>query len=411
MMGGGIGLGLGRLRLGARGVKLSLVQDAINIIRRLGGTLIGIPDNFAGSYIDSTGTTPVTAVGDLVGLLTDRSYGAGNLGGELVTNGDFSAGTAGWNATSATISTVGGELSVLASSTAQPSAAQAISTVSGKTYKISARLRADAANTAAKSARVRVAETASGGLIYSGPYEVTSNGVARELTAFFTAPIATAYVLLEVGSSSAYGNVGDKAYFDNISVREVLGNHATQPTTASKPVVAVNAQGKKVISFDGSNDFLQTGITTGNEGWICAGFKQNSAVTVYPVASGGLTDTQAGICLRLTSGITPLVTASDGTLRQLVVADSSIAIGEAVVQSCGWNSTTLMLGVNNTEKSEARTRNPTSSTITTIGGADGTGSGTVNGQITAVVRCPVLPSAADRDLIRKWIGSLQGQTL
>lgn len=190
-----------------------------------------------GTYQDSTGTMPVTAVGEVLGLLTDRSYGAGNLGVNLVVNGDFSNGTTGWTSISSSLSVSAGELVVMASSSAQPSGSQALSTVAGKTYAVSVQMRADAANAIAKSARVRLASSASGGTIYSGPHEVTANGVTRALSFVFTASVASTFVLLEVGSTSAYGNAGDKAYFSNITVREVLGNHATQPTTASKPTV------------------------------------------------------------------------------------------------------------------------------------------------------------------------------
>ena len=45
---------------------------------------------------DTAGTTPVTATGQTVGLLLDKSQGL-VLGPELVTNGDFSGGSTGWS--------------------------------------------------------------------------------------------------------------------------------------------------------------------------------------------------------------------------------------------------------------------------------------------------------------------------
>ena len=50
-------------------------------------------------FQDSAGTTPVTAVGQPVGLQLDKSKGL-VLGPELVTNGDFSAGSTGWTSSS-----------------------------------------------------------------------------------------------------------------------------------------------------------------------------------------------------------------------------------------------------------------------------------------------------------------------
>lgn len=53
------------------------------------------PSDFSTLFQDSAGTTPVTAVGQPVGLMLDRRFGLVR-GAELVSNGDFSQGTAGW---------------------------------------------------------------------------------------------------------------------------------------------------------------------------------------------------------------------------------------------------------------------------------------------------------------------------
>ena len=53
------------------------------------------PSDFSTLYQNSTGTTPVTAVEQPVGLMLDRSRGL-VLGAELVTNGTFDANVTGW---------------------------------------------------------------------------------------------------------------------------------------------------------------------------------------------------------------------------------------------------------------------------------------------------------------------------
>lgn len=241
----------------------TLLHQALSTIRRNGGTLIGIPDNFAGTYTDSTGTTPVTAVGDVIGKLNDR-----------------------------------------------------------------------------------------------------------------------------VGT-----------------------NNATQPTTASKPLVAVNAQGKKVISFDGSNDFLQTDITTGNEGWFCAGVTPANTTTAMSVANAGEgTATIPGVWL-FSSGGSWTASAADGSSRTNQAAAMQGASPQFV--SMGWNASSLLLGVNGTELTTPKVGTGSWSSganVLRFGLYQGS-SIPFNGPLTAIIYTPVLPSAADRALIRKWVGSLQGQTL
>lgn len=543
----------------------NLGVQALSAIRRNGGMLLNVPDNFAGVFEESTGITPVDALGDVIGLITDRSYGAGNLGAELVTNGDFSNGAAGWTLIPG-VSVSGGAL-VFDGTTSfinGAALAQATSTspiVAGKSYLFTYTITGNPGGGISANVGSALGTIRSAAGTYSEILVATSAGIP--------------YIMTRASAGVRTGGV------DNISVREVLGNHATQATASQKPVVGrvpnrtrgpvnlllwsgdftnaawtagksagatvgalttgpdglqsarlvtfasssdylyqgltaypavtgasvtsaavVNSATRAIsyggaspsgtdvfaaydmgggwwlqtlartfttttsaltvqvlpgavagtfayhraalftgtvtaqqiidnggiqltttqplpnvlswtnaISFDGTNDFLQTGITTGNEGWVAVGVKHNAATTCYPAAAGGLIDTLAGINLRLINGVTPQVLACDGTLRQVLQADANITQGDAFVNSCGWDGTTLLLGVNNTEKTAPRTRNPTASVGMTIGAADATGAGVVNGTITAVVRCPVLPSAADRALIRRWIGSLQGQTL
>ena len=51
------------------------------------------------------------------------------------------------------------------------------------------------------------------------------------------------------------GAIGDKAYFDNISIKEIPGNHATQPTAGSRPLYQV-VDGYGCAQFDATDDAL-----------------------------------------------------------------------------------------------------------------------------------------------------------
>ncbi len=70
---GNNGVSLGVKGLVALSGNVTLFQRVLGILRRNNGTLIGIPDNFANTWVQSNGTDPVDAVGDLVGKIDDRT--------------------------------------------------------------------------------------------------------------------------------------------------------------------------------------------------------------------------------------------------------------------------------------------------------------------------------------------------
>lgn len=240
---------------------LHVGNDEFNPLYLFGAGEQGIwidPSDFSTLYQDSAGTTPVTAVGQPVGLALDKRLGL-VLGSELIANGGFSGGvTTGWTANNATLSVSGGELVIDAASTTQPCAYQALTVTANQSYRLTAKYRSDVANAIAKSARLRVGSENSGGTIFTGPHEVTANGVYIELTTVFTPTVSTVYVLLEVGSAAAYGSAGDKAYFDNVSVKSLAGNHAYQTTAASRPTLQQDSNGLYYLSFDGTDDSMAT---------------------------------------------------------------------------------------------------------------------------------------------------------
>lgn len=253
--------------------------------------------------------------------------------------------------------------------------------VPGKSYTFAALVAAGTANGA-----VAIAYGTSGNTLISEQTGwFVASGVARLTT---VAPANAAFMEFVVRG----GATGQTATFTSLTAGEVL-------------------EWATVISFDGSNDFLQTGITTGNEGFVAVGVRHNTAVTCYPLAAGGLIDSMAGMNLRLINGVTPQLLVCDGTLRQVLQADANVTLGTPFVYSGGWNSTDLLVGVDATEKVAARTRNPTAAVTTTIGAADGTGAGVVNGPLYAACRAPVYPDAATRKVIINGLAALQGRTL
>jgi hypothetical protein len=214
------------------------------------------PSDFPTMYVDSAGTTPVTAVGQSVGLILDKSKGL-VLGPELVTNGMFDSDTAGWvadvlTATSLpTLSSVGGVLRITSTSSASYGVARtSFTTEVGKYYNL---VLTYLGNTpAADSYVIRVGTTALG-------YDVlnisTSTGATVGTKSFiFRALSTTTHLCVGLNTQA----LGDYIEFDNISVKELPGNHAYQATTATKPTLQVDGNGKYYLAFDGFDDFLQT---------------------------------------------------------------------------------------------------------------------------------------------------------
>jgi hypothetical protein len=181
-------------------------------------------------------------------------------------------------------------------------------------------------------------------------------------------------------------------------------------TTLTGFIVQEVLEWSYALSFNGSNNFLTTGITTGNEGWVCAGVTALSNATTQTLIVNGAGDATAkGIWIaRVAGGNTWNFSLSDGLggVRQ-TVSTTSAAPNIPTVQDFGWNGTTVIASSNGTETTAAQTKNVAHTTPLSIGG--GVYSFWFNGPMTATVICPVLPSAADRALIRRFVGALQGQ--
>ena len=174
------------------------------------------PSDLGTLFTDAAGTTPVTAVEQPVGLMLDKSKGL-VLGPELVTNGDFSQGTTGWTAAAGW--SIG---SGVASCNAVAGANfdQSITTVAGTLYVIT----------------YSITSYTSGAVFarFTGTVNVT--GQNRSAIGTYTEYIyATSGNSIFRFRSSDSGFVGS---IDNISVRELPGNHAFQTTAASRPVLS-----------------------------------------------------------------------------------------------------------------------------------------------------------------------------
>lgn len=203
-------------------------------------------------YLDAAGTTAATVNG-LVGLQLDKSQGL-VLGAELVTNGDFSNGSTGWFVRPLWAVSGGS-----ATATGSSDSFQQVATpyTAGKWY------------------RVEFDWTHTGGTLFvrlgTGP------------AATFTTSGRKVVYLLAVNTAGIefYGGAASGT-LDNISVKELPGNHRYQTTTGSKPVLRGTPTGSNLVT---NGDFA-----SGTAGW--------SALNATLSASGGggirITNTAGG---------------------------------------------------------------------------------------------------------------------
>lgn len=165
-------------------------------------------------FQNSSGTTPVTANNDPVGLMLDRVRPL-DLGPELVTNGTFDTDAAGWGSTLVTATVTDGQVSV-DSSSGGGRLEQQLAVAAGwkeATFEIVSVLNS--------STSVRFGTT-------SGGNDLGSFALGAGLhTVRFLCPGTS----LHVGLFPA--GVGT-AVFDNISVRDLPGWHAAQTTSADR---------------------------------------------------------------------------------------------------------------------------------------------------------------------------------
>ena len=189
---------------------------------------------------ENTGVTPTTSGGQTVGLLLDQSQQA-QLGPELVTNGDFSNGTTGWadGPYGITKTVEAGELKLVCTSIANAYVGQVVPTEVGKTYTISF------------SARPTIGDYK----VYLYRADGTTFLASITNGYKYTAQYTSVYVALVTFGAA----IGNTTYFDNISVREVLGNHAYQATAANRPTLQFNGP-LPLIRYADATDVLTASL-------------------------------------------------------------------------------------------------------------------------------------------------------
>jgi len=220
------------------------------------------PSDMSTMFQDAAGTTPVTAVGQPVGLILDKSKGL-VLGPELIAqpvnfNANWIAtagGTPGASGSSFTTSSIGGFwINVL---------------TPGKTYQVTV----NGSTTAASGVTLRQTDTTTTSQIRAG----FGPAVFKAQSGF-----THFYVRNESAGTTTV---------TSISVRELPGNHATQATVPKRPILKIDGNGKYYLLFDGVDDAMQTGNID---------FTGTGKMTVF-AGVRKLTDTASGVFVELSA--------------------------------------------------------------------------------------------------------------
>lgn len=195
------------------------------------------PSDFSTMFQDGAGTTPVTAVGQSVGLILDKSNGL-VLGSEMITNGDFASGTTGWSNSGGTFTPNGGALDVVGGNSW-------FWRVDGPAIEQYAwyEFRIDISN------------------YVSGSMSTYLQGVVPQISGISGNGSKKIYIYVSGTTAGEFRGIVFNAFngtIDNLSYKKISGNHAIQATSASRPVLANNAQTKQYRNFDAVDDSMGT---------------------------------------------------------------------------------------------------------------------------------------------------------
>lgn len=215
------------------------------------------PSDFSTMFQDSTGTTPVTAVGQPVGLILDKSKGLA-LGTPIFTEDGVSASDWIYPGTNGgSVAAVSGEIKItcgnpLTALTDRLCYATLSGLVVGVTYKVNSTFRniTDPVGSRLSVSSIIAAGDSTGAYVAN----LTTSPVSTAL--YFVATATTMYlrlICMDGGGSATAG-------LSSATVQSIAGNHATQATAASRPLLQQDGSGKYYLDFDGVDDYLKTDI-------------------------------------------------------------------------------------------------------------------------------------------------------
>ena len=223
------------------------------------------PSDLTTMFQDSAGTTPVTAVGQAVGLILDKSQGL-VLGSELRGNGVVSS--FGTPPASATYNTATGVGTAARTNSANQSFVS-LPTATGPTYFITIQ------NTGAVDAFLFTGSAIGGAGASAGTI------AAGQTVSFRVVSVSSGFCV----ASAAAGTVS----FVVSTVALLAGNHASQSTHTAKPTYQ-SSGGLSYLAFDGTDDSLSSAainFTSTDKMSVFAGVRKLSDAAIGTIAELG----------------------------------------------------------------------------------------------------------------------------
>lgn len=243
-------------------------------------------------------------VGDIKGAwLADTAVETITAASELVTNGTFATDTSGWSAwtSSAVLSVDTARLKVTNGAAVNGYATQAITTVAGKTYSVSAGFDRGSSTL---TANLWVGNTAGASALGNQQISATQTGT---LAFNFTATATTTYVTVLIDSvNAAFG------YFDNISCKLVEADRSVKNTgliVNGSLTKAVVASGAGLVSYSGfsTSNYLEqpsnANLDFGTGDFCVMGWVMPTAAGTYALMSRKVTAVTNETLLLLTAGV------------------------------------------------------------------------------------------------------------
>ncbi|MDP3926158.1 MAG: hypothetical protein U1E02_34540 [Hydrogenophaga sp.] len=246
--------------------------------------------------------------------------------------------------------------------------------------------------------------------VENGFYEITLRTTVANssLTRIVTGPCdAAASITSWEGASATLSN----AYIWGASLVPVDQSHLPyQRVNTPTDYDADPAFFKPRWTFDGSNDSFATTLAPANSGFVCTAANVSDAGTVRTVLGAGAgSDASSGVWLARQANNALTLHVGNGTARNSVAAAYPLA--SACVASAGWDAGSMLVGVNNTETTAAKAVNCASANTANIGVLTGTDHPMLGTIGPLIYINNALPSASERAVLRKWVGSLSGVLL
>ncbi len=171
-------------------------------------------------------------------------------------------------------------------------------------------------------------------------------------------------------------------------MKDLCGNwDASQATTGNKPLLGADADGKQVLTFDGTDDFLRTSINTPVAGYLAGAWKLGATGAIRTMVGSSNGDAIAG-------------------LRFISFSDQSLLL-RRTNGTTGTSATCT--GANTTEKMVVDGHyDATTSTVRRNGASEGTSSTAITATSTNYLRIGAVGAGADTQA-QYWIGNMLAQ--